>query len=304
VPAYFRSADGRHFLFATGHSKVAEDADAPAPPSVARLKIVTARDAAAYLMVDQLEPTLVFGNPGSPLVSSRAGRDAIVWVLDENAPRTALLVGDNPPKPILYALDALSLKLLWKSPAGALHPSGKYNEPLVARGTVFVGTDRIQAFGVGAPQSGLPNPEIPPDTPSSPIVTDTTGKELYANAGACAVCHGANGEGMAGIAPPLAGSDFVNGSPERLIRVLLHGLQGPITVSGKTFNGAVMPGFGRLPKSPFNWSDENIARVLSYLRQAWGNSSSPITAETVSRIRQVTGDREPWTEEELVQVGR
>jgi hypothetical protein len=91
----------------------------------------------------------VFQNPGSPIVTSSGSDEAIVWVLDENAPRTALLNGDAAPRPVLYALDALDLKLLWKSPAGELHPSGKYNEPAFARGSVFVGTDRIQAFAAG-----------------------------------------------------------------------------------------------------------------------------------------------------------
>lgn len=305
VPAYFRAPDGRHFLFATGHSKVAEDADAPAPPSLARLRVVTEPGKPAYLEVDQLEPTLIFGNPGSPVVSSRRGADAIVWVLDENAPRTALLFGDNPPKPVLYALDALSLKLLWRSPAGALHTSGKYNEPLVARGTVFVGTDRIQAFGVGAPGSRRRGPEPIATSTQYPLPGATaTGRELYQTAGACAVCHGANGEGLPGINPPLAGSEWVTGPPERLIRIMLHGLQGPVTVAGHAFNGAAMPGFGRLPKSAFNWSDENIARVLSYIRQEWGNQAAPVTSEAVQRIRLETGDRDPWTQAELLEYSR
>ena len=100
-----------------------------------------------WLTVEQLESTLVFENPGSPVVTSNGSRDAVVWVLDPNARRSALLVGDGAPQPVLYALDATTLKLLWKSEPGQLHASGKYNEPAIARGTVFVGTDRIQAFG-------------------------------------------------------------------------------------------------------------------------------------------------------------
>lgn len=69
-----------------------------------------------------------------------------MWVLDENARRSALLRGAAAPRPVLYALDALTFSLLRKSKPGELHTSGKYNEPAFARGTVFVGTDRIQAF--------------------------------------------------------------------------------------------------------------------------------------------------------------
>jgi hypothetical protein len=71
-----------------------------------------------------------------------------VWVLDPNARRSALLVGDGAPQPVLYAFDAMTLRLLWRNEPGQLHASGKYNEPVIARGTVFVGTDRIQAFGL------------------------------------------------------------------------------------------------------------------------------------------------------------
>jgi len=303
VPAYWRAGANQHFLFVTGQTKVAEDADAPTAPCLARLRIVTAPGRPAYLEVDQYEQSQIFGNPGSPLVSSRGGRDAIVWVLDENAPRTALLVGDNPPRPVLYAFDALTLKLLWKSPEGALHTSGKYNEPLIVGGTVFVGTDRIQAFGLRQPGQKAFVPASSPGKPKA-SVTVPPGKELFLSGGACAVCHGINGEGQVGVYPPLAGSEWVNGPEERLIRILLHGLQGPITASGKQYNAAAMPGFGLGPKSAFNWSDEKIAQVLTYIRQEWGNTGAPVAAETVTRIREKTGDRDPWTQEEILQFGR
>ncbi len=89
----------------------------------------------------------VLQNPGSPIVSSNNGRDAVVWVLDENAPRSTALTGDGRPKPVLYAIDAKTMKLLWKTDSGILQTSGKYNSPIVANGKVFVGTDRILAFG-------------------------------------------------------------------------------------------------------------------------------------------------------------
>ena len=103
---------------------------------------------AAWLAVEQLEKTLALENPGSPIVTSNGSRDPVVWVLDPNARRSALLVGDEAPQPVLYAFDAMTLRLLWRSAPGQLHASGKYNEPVIARGTVFVGTDRVQAFGL------------------------------------------------------------------------------------------------------------------------------------------------------------
>jgi len=147
VPAYFRDGNGNHYLFVTGTTRQQEGSAVAVPPGLARLRVITEPGKPAYLRVDQLETTVTMENPGSPVVTSNASKDAIVWVLDENAPRRAKLIGPNAPHPVLYAFDALTLKLLWRSADGELETSGKYNEPATARGTVFVGTDRVVAFG-------------------------------------------------------------------------------------------------------------------------------------------------------------
>lgn len=147
--AYFRAPTGDDYVYITGSSKRGEDFSVSTPPGLAKLKIVTSPGQPAYLQIDQLEQTQTFQNPGSPIVtSSRAGKDAIVWVLDINVTSSGTLYGTHAPLPILYAFDAMNLKLLWKSLPGVLFPSGKYNEPAVVKGVVFVGTDRIQAFGL------------------------------------------------------------------------------------------------------------------------------------------------------------
>jgi hypothetical protein len=148
VPAIFRDSHGTIHLFVTGNTKKEEASTTNVPPSLARLKVRTAPGQPAWLVVDKLERTLVFENPGSPVVTSNGSRDPVVWVLDPNARRSAPLVGDGAPQPVLNALDAMTLEPLWRSEPGQLHTSGKYNEPTIARGTVFVGTDRIQAIGL------------------------------------------------------------------------------------------------------------------------------------------------------------
>lgn len=148
VPAHFRDRDGNSQVLVTGNSKQGEGRSASLPPSIARLRVVTGPGRPAHLRIERLERTLVFENPGSPVVTSRGGEDAIVWILDENARRSAPLAGADAPRPVLYALDAMTLEPLWQSGPGELHTSGKYNEPAVARGAIFVGTDRIQAFGI------------------------------------------------------------------------------------------------------------------------------------------------------------
>lgn len=146
--AIFRDASGRTFAFVTGSAKSALDLSQSMPPGLARVEIVVKPGHPAYPQISQLESTQTFYNPGSPIVSSDGSSDAIVWVLDENAPRGQSLYGDSAPKPELYAFDAVTLRLLWKSAPGVLHASGKYNEPTVVDGLVLVGTDRLQAFGL------------------------------------------------------------------------------------------------------------------------------------------------------------
>lgn len=190
VPATFRDAHGRAFAFVTGNTRMAEGSPEGIAPSLARLEIVAKPGEPAYLRIDQVENTLVFENPGSPVVSSNGARDAVVWVLDENARRSALLAGPDAPRPVLHALDAMTLRPLWKSPPGELSTSGKYNQPLVARGRVFVGTDRIQAFGLGprlATRAAVAEaPAAPPSTAKSAAAPRDAGA-LYRER--CAGCH-------------------------------------------------------------------------------------------------------------------
>lgn len=115
----------------------------------------------------------------------------------------------------------------------------------------------------------------------------------------CVACHQATGQGVPGVYPPLAGSEWVTGSEERLIRVLLHGLTGPIQVKGNTYN-QLMPAFGRVPGGGYNWNNERIAHVLSFIRHEWGNDASFITTEQVDEVFRAEAARtRPWTQEEL-----
>lgn len=114
----------------------------------------------------------------------------------------------------------------------------------------------------------------------------------------CLVCHQANGNGTPGVFPPLAGSEWVNDPAHEphIVRIVLKGLQGPITVKGTTYNNVMTP-FGSVLK------DQQIADVLSYIRQEWGNSAPEVTVETVAAIRAAVADRAaPWTAEELLKL--
>lgn len=108
----------------------------------------------------------------------------------------------------------------------------------------------------------------------------------------CAGCHQAHGRGMPGVFPPLAGSEIATGAPEIPIRIVLHGLQGPLTVKGQRFNGT-MPAWGQ-------FSDADIAATLSYVRSQWGNAAATVTAVQVTAVRQATAGRNrAWTGAEI-----
>lgn len=127
--------------------------------------------------------------------------------------------------------------------------------------------------------------------PVDPLVL---GEKLYrAN---CVSCHQASGKGVSGQYPPLDGSEWVLEAPWRLKRILLHGLEGPVTVMGNTYDGS-MPAFGN------RFDDEQMAAILSYIRQAWGNQAPAISAESVAATREATSGRTaPWAADELQNI--
>jgi mono/diheme cytochrome c family protein len=97
----------------------------------------------------------------------------------------------------------------------------------------------------------------------------------------CVTCHLPTGEGVAGTFPPLAGSEFATAAnPVVPIRIVLRGMQGPVTVKGAQYNGVMAP-FG----TGVELSDEQVAAVLTYVRSSWGNSASAITPQQVASER-------------------
>jgi mono/diheme cytochrome c family protein len=112
----------------------------------------------------------------------------------------------------------------------------------------------------------------------------------------CVVCHQANGAGIPGSYPPLAGSEYVNGGSRRLGMILLKGLQGPVTVEGHPFNGA-MPPWGT------SLTDKKISAILTYVRQSFGNHGGPITPDQIADARkEYAGHPDSWHESDLQAV--
>ena len=141
-----------------------------------------------------------------------------------------------------------------------------------------------------SPSTDLTRLQAPVAVRSTTKAAGNSPATLYATA--CASCHQSAGEGRFPVFPPLAGSPWVNGDPDRLIALTLHGLSGPLDVNAVGYSG-LMPGFAHL-------SDRELAEVLSYARNSWGNKASRLTEADVSAVRMRTGDRRtPWTAAEL-----
>ncbi|QOW24201.1 copper-containing nitrite reductase [Lysobacter sp. H23M47] len=101
------------------------------------------------------------------------------------------------------------------------------------------------------------------------------GKELFM--GTCSTCHQGNGEGMAGVFPPIAASDYIKADPKSLPRVILHGLQGKVTVNGEDYD-SIMPPMNQL-------TDDEVANISTYVLNSWNNPGGKISKEEVAEIR-------------------
>jgi hypothetical protein len=99
-----------------------------------------------------------------------------------------------------------------------------------------------------------------------------------------------------GVYPPLVASSWVTGHPQVVSRILINGLNGPILVKGDSYNGN-MPAFG---SSGLGLSDKDIAGVITYIRQEWGNSASDVTEATIAEYSDLYAGRSvPWQAAEL-----
>ena len=109
----------------------------------------------------------------------------------------------------------------------------------------------------------------------------------------CAACHQYDGQGV-GSAPPLDRSPWVTGPETRLIKIVLHGLQGAMEIQGKSYD-LEMPGFGQI------LSDSDIASLLTFVRRRFGGSSDPVSRDTVHRVREAYANRTGyWKVDELL----
>jgi mono/diheme cytochrome c family protein len=150
---------------------------------------------------------------------------------------------------------------------------------------------------LGTDSDKKPEEEIKSHLKGVELALFIEGKKIFSREGYCITCHQENGKGLeASGFPPLAGADWVTGNEERLIKLTLKGLMGPIEVNGKKYPGQV-------PMTPFGGllNDEEVAAVLTYVRNSFGNKASVISAKKVREVRAAIEDKKGfYSPEELL----
>jgi len=165
-----------------------------------------------------------------------------------------------------------------KGAMGQLRITGKEND------MIFSGRQNEEVFSPGTHLQQLlaKTAPMPEGTVLSKDELMTRGQQVFSTV--CFACHQSNGQGLPNTFPPLAGSDFLMADKDRSIRIVLQGLKGDVTVNGNKFHG-------EMPKPPL--SDDQIAGVLTYVRNSFGNSGEPVTLADVLRVRHELGDIAP-----------
>ncbi|GAB4410965.1 MAG: hypothetical protein OHK0039_15770 [Bacteroidia bacterium] len=147
---------------------------------------------------------------------------------------------------------------------------------------------------------------VPRGQPAQPVLTESQraviaqGKELYIRH--CSTCHQEDGRGRSRVAPPLQGSEWVTGPPQRLAMILLHGLAGPITVAGTRYAPPDMPGTMPGLKDSRELDDADLAAIMSYVRHAWGHRAGMVEAEAVGAVRRQSAARQEMLSEPVLRA--
>ena len=192
----------------------------------------------------------------------------------------------------LRAENAKKAQALLTEPAR--NADGTYRIP-VKDATALIAADnkviaKIQAAAAPAP---APAPAAPAEAGAFVKASDDQmkrGAAVYART--CIACHQPTGMGLPPVFPPIANAPIVVGNPELPIKFILQGLMGPITVNGTTYNSMMPPVAGV--------TDADVADVLTYVRQSFGNKGNPVSADQVKAVRAATAGRTAmWTTAEL-----
>ena len=190
----------------------------------------------------------------------------------------------------LRAENAKKAQALLTEPAR--NTDGTYRIP-VKDATALIAADNKVIAKIQAAAAPAPAPAAPAEAGPFVKASDDQmkrGAAVYART--CIACHQPTGMGLPPVFPPIANAPIVVGNPELPSKFILQGLMGPITVNGTTYNSMMPPVAGV--------SDGDIADVLTYVRQSFGNQGNPVSADQVKAVRAATAGRTAmWTTAEL-----
>lgn len=188
---------------------------------------------------------------------------------------------DLPPDPV-HVLHRAAMREMQEPRDGVAPTPVSYI--LLCFAAVLWGGWYIGMYGGSWSADGLAERQLAGDAITTPAQNPMElGKEVF---GVCMQCHQDHGRGVPENYPPLAGSEFVLGDKRRLAALVLRGLSGDLTVEGKHFNSQ-MPAWD-------NRDDEEIAAVLTYIRNSWGNKADPVSKEFVAAVRKETEGKGEW----------
>jgi len=208
--------------------------------------------------IKEMTPPISAMPPMTGLLKPREARDLVAWLA--SLKKAAKM--KKSEKQVVPMLISQTLTEPVKEVASAT-PEVTSTQPVAVITAAAAPADAAPVVAA----AGEPTPEVM-----------ALGKTQYA---ACMACHGMDGGGAAGVGPPLAGSEWVTGPVENLILIQLRGLQGPIKVKGTEYN-LIMP-----PQA--HQTDDQIAAVLTFIRNSFGNKASAVTAEQVAALRTEVG---------------
>ena len=152
---------------------------------------------------------------------------------------------------------------------------------------------KLDALIVWVGKPGVVVPPPPPPLTAEQQARFEAGKALYQTT--CGACHQPTGLGHEGLAPPLVSSEWVDGPPQRIARIVLQGLDGPIKVNGSTY---------KLEMPPLKvLDDQQLASLITYIRREWDHEAAPVDAALIAKVRTETEKRETvWSAKELLEL--
>ncbi|HEY8594383.1 MAG TPA: cytochrome c [Devosiaceae bacterium] len=198
-------------------------------------------------------------------------------------PASAIELPDGPNRDLVYGKcrTCHDLQYLKESEGISARAWNDILDSMKARGLRIDDATRAKIYEYLSTYLG-PNPPPPPAAPATATAPAADGKALFADN--CSACHQPEGQGVAGQFPPLAGNPDIFANKDFPVYVVLHGLQGPVSVLNASYDGQ-MPPFDYL-------EDGEIAAIINFVRASWGNDANrpgdltDLTAADVHRIRQ------------------